>query len=169
MSRQQWKDKLSEGSGVTCITFFVFGYFWPLRQIGTGEPLCGGLTSGAQVGGASGSGAEGASPSSVSPANGSKASPGDPGGRSEQALAVRVRRLCWPMCVRFLEKLFLCLLRLTLAGFWPGSSFTVSSSGWTFQNNKCQCFSLLICQKKSTCDYFVLLIIFHTIPSNSWR
>lgn len=73
---------------------------------------------------ASGSGAVGVSPSGTSLVGGSEGSIGEPGGKSEQALMVRARRRCWPMCVRFLEKLFLFLEPLTLAGFNPGSSFT---------------------------------------------
>lgn len=78
-------------------TFLVLGYFCPLRHAGAGEPLCGGLVSGACGGGASTSGAKGISPSRVSAVKGSKASPGELGGKSEQALTVRVRRLCCPM------------------------------------------------------------------------
>lgn len=96
---------------------------------GAGELLCGGLVSGAWEAMASGSGAVGISPSGASLVRGSTDSIGEPGGRSEQALMVRARRRCWPMCVRFLEKLFLFLEPLTLAGFNPGSSFT-SRSGY---------------------------------------
>lgn len=73
---------------------------------------------------ASGSGAVGVSNSEASLVGGSTDSTGEPGGKSEQVLMVRARRRCWPMCVRFLEKLFLFLELLTLAGFNPGSSFT---------------------------------------------
>lgn len=62
--------------------------------------------------------------SSASLARGSTDSTGDPGGRSEQALMVLARRRCWPMCVRFREKLLRFLEPFTLAGFRPGSSFT---------------------------------------------
>jgi len=96
---------------------------------GAGELLCGGLLSGASAGRDSGSGAEGMSPSMPSLDIGSKDSVGEPGAKSEQVLMVRVRRRCWPMCVRFLEKLFLFLELLTLAGFNPGSSLT-SRSGY---------------------------------------
>lgn len=85
--------------------------------------------SGAWEAMASGSGAVGVSPSGVSLVSGSTDSAGEPGGKSEQALMVRARRRCWPMCVRFLEKLFLFLEPLTFAGFNPGSSFT-SRSGY---------------------------------------
>lgn len=108
-------------------TFFVLGYLCP------GE-VWGGLAvaSGTWVGGASVSGTAPVSPSCVSAISCvSRASPGDAGGGSEQALAVRVRRLCCPMCVRFREKLFLCLFRLTFAAFWAASSFTGSNNGWT--------------------------------------
>lgn len=96
---------------------------------GAGELLCGGLESGAWEEMASGSGAVGVSPSGASLVRGSTDSAGEPGGKSEQALMVRARRRCWPMCVRFLEKLFLFLAPLTFAGFSPGSSLT-SRSGW---------------------------------------
>lgn len=72
----------------------------------------------------SGSGAAGISPSRASLVGGSTDSTGEPGGKSEHVLMVRARRRCWPMCVRFLEKLFLFLEPLTLAGFNPGSSLT---------------------------------------------
>lgn len=85
--------------------------------------------SGAWEGMSSSSGAVGISPSGASLGRGSTESIGDPGGKSEQALMVRARRRCWPMCVRFLEKLFLFLEPFTLAGFNPGSSFT-SRSGY---------------------------------------
>lgn len=96
---------------------------------GAGEWLCGGLASGAWEEMVSGSGAMGGSPSGASLLRGSTDSVGEPGGKSEQALMVRARRRCCPMCVRFLEKLFLFLEPLTLAGFIPGSSFT-SRSGY---------------------------------------
>lgn len=75
----------------------------------------------------SGSGAVGVSPSRVSLVSGSTGSTGELGGKSEQVLMVRARRRCWPMCVRFLEKLFLFLEPLTFAGFKPGSSLTSRS------------------------------------------
>lgn len=77
----------------------------------------------------SGSGAVGVSPSGASFVRGSTGSAGELGGKSEQVLMVRARRRCWPMCVRFREKLFLFLEPLTFAGFKPGSSFT-SRSGY---------------------------------------
>lgn len=75
----------------------------------------------------SGSGTLGVSPSGASLVRGSTDSAGEPGGKSEQVLMVRARLRCWPMCVRFLEKLFRFLEALTLAGFNPGSSFTSRS------------------------------------------
>jgi hypothetical protein len=84
---------------------------------------------------ASGSGSLEASTSRLSLARGSRSSPGEPGGMSEQVLMVRARRLCCPMWVRLREKLFLCLLPRSLAGaglLRPGSSFT-SSRGWERQ------------------------------------
>lgn len=80
---------------------------------------------------ASGSGAVGVSPSGASLVRGSTDSMGEPGGKSEQELMVRARRRCWPICVRFLEKLFLFLEPFTLAGFNPGSSFTSRSGCMT--------------------------------------
>lgn len=106
-------------------TFLVLKLLLPLRFLsGAGELLCGGLVSGAWEVMASGSGAVGVSPSGASLVRGSADSIGEPGGKSEQVLMVRARRRCWPMCVRFLEKLFLFLEPLTFAGFNPGSSFT---------------------------------------------
>lgn len=85
--------------------------------------------SGVWEGIASGSGAVSISPSGASLGRDSRDSIGEPGGKSEQVLMVRARRRCCPMCVRFLEKLFLFLEPLTFAGFNPGSSFT-SRSGY---------------------------------------
>lgn len=101
---------------------------------GAGELLWGGLVSGAWAATASGSGAVGVSPSGGSLVKGSTDSTGEPGGRSEQVLMVRARRRCWPMCVRFREKLFLFLDPLTFAGFIPGSSL-ISRSGCKRQFN----------------------------------
>ena len=111
-------------------TFLVLKFLLPVRFLsGAGELLCGGLVSGAWEEMASGSGAAGGSPSGTSLVRGSTDSAGEPGGKSEQALMVRARLRCWPMWVRFLEKLFLFLDPLTFAGFSPGSSFT-SRSGF---------------------------------------
>lgn len=100
---------------------------------------------------ASGSGAVGISPSGASLVRGSKDSTGEPGGRSEQVLMVRALRRCWPMCVRFLEKLFLFLEPLTLAGFNPGSSFT-SKSGFEKEGRVFQLMDIYIVL--NTCTYY---------------
>lgn len=135
-------------------TFLVLKFLLPVRFLsGAGELLCGGLASGAWEGMASGSGAVGVSPSGTSLVGGSEGSIGEPGGKSEQVLMVRARRRCWPMCVRFLEKLFLFLEPLTLAGFNPGSSFTsrigYKTNSRVFRTLYCQCHVTSSCSRAS--------------------
>lgn len=114
--------------GATAPTFLVLKFLLPLRFLsGAGELLWGGLLSGACEQTASGSGRGGvSSPSGASLAGGSTDSAGELGCRSEQVLMVLARRRCWPMCVRFLEKLLRFLEPFTLAGLRPGSSLTSS-------------------------------------------
>ena len=110
------------------LTFLVLKFLLPERFLsGAGELLCGGLESSAWKAMVSGSIALEISPSGESLDMGSIDSVGEPGAKSEQVLMVRARRRCWPMCVRFLEKLFLFLEDLTFACFSPGSSLTSRS------------------------------------------